>query len=217
MDHDSNDEDVSSAGKKREGRDATSSAVSSVDDLVERLRSRVRERRSNGEYPDGLEEALDAHFRRIVFHRSRPHLGQLREAVATFDERLAARPRDVGADSGVPGGEMLHRVVNKAIARQRQALVDHMSDLADAMRDVVHVLVDAVQDPANHVHGDLVSRLDAILERLDSYERRPVEDAAAVGDLRRRVEVLEQALASQQASSRQASSRQASSQQASPG
>lgn len=168
--------------------------ASAIDDLVAQLRSRVDERQRNGDYPEGLEQALDAHFRRIVFHRARAENATLDAAVSSFDSRSHFSRQEIAADSGVPGGEMLHKAINKVVARQRQDLLDQMSDFADAVRDVVHALADAVRDPSTHVHADIVGRIDAVLERLHSYESRPSSDDAAIGDLRRRIEDLERAV-----------------------
>jgi SAM-dependent methyltransferase len=58
----------------------------SVDELVALLQARVAERRAAGEYPDDLEDRLDAHFRRLVG----PASGVARERWAELDARIAA-------------------------------------------------------------------------------------------------------------------------------
>src|SRR5207247_239174 len=51
-------------------------------------------------------------------------------------------------------------------------------------------LADAVASPHSHVHPDLLDQVDALLDRLATYERAPAADPV-VADLRRRVEQLE--------------------------
>src|SRR5438477_4690426 len=58
----------------------------SVDELVALLQQRVERRRAAGEYPDDLEERLDAHFRRLVG----PGPGVSPERWAELDARVAA-------------------------------------------------------------------------------------------------------------------------------
>ena len=48
---------------------ATPPTTPAIDELIAQVRARVAERRRTGYYPEGLEEDLDAHFRRIVSHR----------------------------------------------------------------------------------------------------------------------------------------------------
>lgn len=169
-----------------------------IDDLITRLRSRVEERRQNGEYPEGLEDELEAHFRRIVFHRNKAQVDQLQADVDSLDSHMKFTVGIAQADSDVPGGELIHRAMNKAVARTSQNILDQVEELAIAVRRAIRTLATTVQDPTSHVHSDLIGQLDAVLERLSSYERSPVDSAAAVGDLRRRVEQLERAEAARQ-------------------
>jgi SAM-dependent methyltransferase len=167
-------------------------AETGIDDLVARLRSRVAERREAGDYPEDLEAKLEEHFHRIVFHRAETHVDQLRADVEAIDSHMDFAVKFVN-ESNVPGGEVIHRVINKAIARTASAMAQQMQDFADATRRALRTLATAVQDPNSHVHGDLIGHIDAIIERLNSYERAPESSDAAIGDLRRRIEDLERA------------------------
>jgi len=162
-----------------------------ADELIDLLRSRVARRRAAGDYPEGLEEELEEHFRRIAFHKVATDPDGLREAVSRVDERRKFTA-EVPAESSVPGGEILHRALNKALARQGQLIVDQLQDFADVVHDALALVAAAVQNPNVHVHADLVGRLDAVLERLDRLERA-MRDVRA-SELERRVELLERAL-----------------------
>lgn len=165
---------------------------SDLDEVIAQLRARVEQRRLAGDYPPGLEEDLDRHFRRIAAHRGHPDHLLLKERV----DRLAAVTIDrgaIGLDSGLPGGTALHRLVAKAVARQTEGVLEQVRQFADAVRSSFDAVLAALEDPYGHVHADLVDQLDAVLERLAGFERAPDDRSAVVGDLRRRIEQLERA------------------------
>ena len=167
---------------------------SAIDPLIDELRNRVAERRKAGFYPEGLEEDLDAHFRRIVSHRRSADLTSLRAALNVLEVRGAFSPDRIQlTTSAVPGGEQVHRLVSKVVARQTQGILEQVQEFNDMVREALGRIADALEDPYGHTHGDVVGQLDAIWERLAAWERGPVDSAAAVADLRRRVEALEAA------------------------
>ena len=162
-----------------------------LDAVIADLRSRVEERRRSGVYPDGLEERLEAHFRRIVAHRASPDFTDVRALLARLDDRARFGVERIHAQSQHAGGEVLHRTVGKVVARQTRGVLDQVQSYADAVREVLSGLVAALEDPEGHVHADLVGQLDAVLERLAASERRAATAEASLADLARRVELLE--------------------------
>ena len=169
----------------------TPSPPSAIDPLIEDLRRRVAERRKTGFYPEGLEEELDAHFRRIVAHRRVSDLDSLRSSLEVLDVRGAFGLDRISLNTSVPGGDYLHRGVAKLVARQTQGVLEQLQGFADVVREALGKIADALEDPYGHVHTDMVGQLDAVWERLAAWERGPVDSAAAVADLRRRIEALE--------------------------
>ena len=167
------------------------SQPSLVDHLVNELRRRVEERRKSGFYPEGLEHDLDSHFRRVAAHRVHSDLDALRSDLAELDILGAFSPDRIPADTSLPGGAMVHRTVSRLVARQTQGVLEQMQQFGDVLRDALTKITDLLEDPNGHVHGDLVGQLDAIFERLATYERGPAESAATIADLRRRIELLE--------------------------
>ena len=163
-----------------------------IDDLISRLKERVEERRAAGDYPDDLEKKLEEHFHRIVFHRTKTQVDLLQADVESLDSHMNFEVK-VTSESDVPGGAMIHKAVNRAVARYMDVMTVHMQEFAEANRRVVRTLSRAIQDPNSHTHGDLIGHIDAIIERLNSYERAPEGSDAAIGDLRRRIEELEKA------------------------
>lgn len=173
--------------------ESSSSSSTAIDDLVARLKSRVEERRAAGEYPEGLEEELEQHFQRIVFHRQKTQIDLLQTDIDALDSHMKFSVEDIPADSAMPGGEVIHKALTRALARTHTALTDQINEFAEAVRRAFITMAATVQDPTSHTHSDLTGHLDAVLERLTSYETSPVSNEAALGDLRRRIEQLEKA------------------------
>lgn len=163
-----------------------------VDDLVVELKARVEQREREGLYPSELTQELHEHFRRIVAQRSTPDLHDLRKQVEHPDLLATFSPDRISLASGVPGGSRFHALVARTVARQTHGVLEQMQQFADAVRDVLAAVVAALEDPHNHVHADLVGQIDALFEHVASFERGPVGSKAAVADLRRRVEQLEE-------------------------
>ena len=165
-----------------------------IDALVEALKQRVDERRHDGDYPPGLEHRLDEHFRRIVAHRAAPadlreleiRLGQLRQFKRFSSDRIAD-------DSGMPGGQALHRAVAKLVSRQVDGVLQQISEFSDVLHDLLEAMVRILSDPTSHVHVDLVGQIDAAVERLSGAEMLAPDATSIVADLHRRIERLETA------------------------
>ena len=166
---------------------------SAIDPLIDELRARVVERRNSGFYPPGLEEELDAHFKRIVAHRRMTDMRSLRGTLAALEIRGMFSPDRIPLSTSIPGGQRIHQAVSKVVSRQTQGILEQVQDFGDTVREALETIADALEDPYGHVHADIVGQLDAVWERLAAFERGPVDDATAVADLRRRVEALEAA------------------------
>jgi SAM-dependent methyltransferase len=170
-----------------------SSPPPAIDAIIEEIRNRVAERRRSGFYPEGLEDDLDAHFRRIVSHHRGDASGVARESLHDLDARARFSRDRISTSTNVRGGDKVHAAVGRIASRQTEGILQQVQEFADAVRKSLHLIVDALDDPFDHAHDDLVAQLDAIWERLAAWERGPVDSAAALGDLRRRVESLEAA------------------------
>ena len=163
-----------------------------VDDLVVELKAKVEQREREGLYPTELAQELHEHFRRIVAQRSTPDLHDLRRQIENPDLLATFSPDRISLASGVPGGSKLHALVARLVARQTHGVLEQMQQFADAVRAVLEGVVGALEDPHNHVHADLVGQIDALFEHVASFERGPVGSKAAMADLRRRMEQLEE-------------------------
>lgn len=174
--------------------DLTETAFSDPDlaALLRTLKERVEERRSRGDYPPGLEQDLDAHFRSIVRRGRAPYDPTTLPTLLAEVRRTAAfSPDEIAYDSSIPGGAAFHRAVAKVASRQTQGLLQQFQAFADATRDLLTHLVESVGNPSTHVHTDLLGQIDLALDRLSSYEATPEHPAVADAELRRRIELLE--------------------------
>ena len=162
-----------------------------LDALIDEIRRRVADRRRSGFYPEGLEDDLDAHFRRIVTHRRGAATEAVRESLLDLDAQSHFSPDRIPTETRVPGGDTVHRIVGKLTARQTQGALQQVQEFSDALRSSLRLIVEALEEPGDHQHAELAAQLDAVWERLAAWERGPVDSAAALGDLRRRVEALE--------------------------
>src|SRR5437763_1545788 len=94
-----------------------------VDALVARLRAKVEQRRQQGVYPPGLEDELDQHFRRIAAHRVIPDFSAVEQALAAMEAKATFSVGRIATASGVPGGQLVHRLLAKALRRQTEGIL----------------------------------------------------------------------------------------------
>lgn len=163
-----------------------------VDDLVDRLRARIAERRASGLYPADVAGDLDAHFARIVAHRPPPiDYEHLRATVETVARAGAVTPEAISYESGVPGGDMVHKVVGKAVSRQTTGVLSQVQQMADAVVAALRELVGVLEYHNAHPHAELVGEIDSLLDRVASLERNSGDGPLGLADVRQRLERLE--------------------------
>ena len=169
-----------------------------VDAIVDRLRSTVEARRNEGLYPAGLEDDLDAHFRRIAAHRVETDLTRLDELVEQVRALPGLSTERISRESDLPGGASLHRALARLTDRQVQGVLEQVQEVVTLLQAVVGELADALRRPNTHRHPDLVGQVDALQERLTALERQPVDAPGGVAEIGRRLERLEAAEARRQ-------------------
>lgn len=162
-----------------------------IDDLVAFLKARVAERQANGQYPRDLDERLDEHFRRLSGYRDTPDLPQLEASIAGIKDLPGLSTSRIPAASHVPGGDVLHKAVARVVARQIEGVLQQVQTSIDALQAAVLQIAGFLSEPSTHVHAELLGQLDAVLERLSTYERSPADSVGDLADLYRRVEELE--------------------------
>jgi SAM-dependent methyltransferase len=162
-----------------------------IDALVDRLRERVEERRREGAYPPGLEDALADHFRRVLLERARPgEAPDLRGPLVALQQALPLQRARIPIDSSLPGGQVVHRAIGKAISRQTQGALQQVQGFADPVRELLERVVAMLEHLERKVDVEIPRHLDAIIERQAAQERQlagagadaPVDAPAAALD-----------------------------------
>ena len=163
-----------------------------VDELVAALRARVADREASGEYPEGLEDDLDAHFRRIAAHRQGRTYEHLHEALEVVHDAGDIGLHRIPLESNKLGGDAVHKLVAKAVSRQSQGTLQQVKGFAEAVEATLRLLVANAEEPAEHAHLDLLGYLDSLDERITALERVPLGRDRVIQRLRERIEALEQ-------------------------
>lgn len=143
-----------------------------LDAVAARLRRRVAERRAAGEYPDDLEEVLDAQFRALVAQREEGEWPG--EAVESELAGLAAAGRFGRERIDLGGGPVakryVHRLAGLLVTRQVQGVLAQAQGFADAVRSTLARQWEAVRH-LDRRQSLLEQRLESALDKLARYER----------------------------------------------
>jgi SAM-dependent methyltransferase len=144
-----------------------------VDALVAKLRERVEERRRRGAYPPGLEDDLADHFRRVLLERAGPwEAPDLRGPLAALEQALPLSQARIPVESALPGGEVVHRAIGKAMSRQTQGALQQVQGFAGPAQQLLERIVAVLEKLARDVEVEIPRHLDAILERQALQERQ---------------------------------------------
>ena len=102
-----------------------SSPPPAIDAIIDEIRNRVAERRRSGFYPEGLEDDLDAHFRRIVSHHRGDASGVARESLHDLDARARFSRDRISTSTNVRGGDKVHAAVGRIASRQTEGILQY--------------------------------------------------------------------------------------------
>jgi SAM-dependent methyltransferase len=147
-------------------------ATPDIDDLVAQLRAKVESRRRAGAYPEGLEDVMTAHFRRILDQRrdARP-MPDLAGPVHAAGQALPLRAGKIPLESGLPGGQLLHKTISRLVGRQTQGALHQVQAFAQPVHAALEALSAAVQELNRVISVDVAQSLDALYERQAAQER----------------------------------------------
>lgn len=145
------------------------------------IEATVGERRARGDYPAGLEDELDAHWRRVSAGAAAD--GPVAAALDAAQRAGRFRVPDVPATSRAPGGAVVHRVVGRTVSRHLGELVGQLDAYAGAVHACLAALAQRLADPGAHDHAELTARLDEVAEQLAGLHRTTnrLLDAAGPG------------------------------------
>lgn len=157
-----------------------------IDALVAELKARVAERRRSGDYPEGLEEELAAHFRRIVGQHpaSSTALPDFRPALEALASSLAFDARRIPADSRLRAGRAAHRAVARAVGRQVQGVFEQVREFGQATQAALGEAAEAIGSLGREVREEVGGQVGALFELVAAQERAAVRLERATAELK---------------------------------
>jgi hypothetical protein len=178
--------------------------VSRLDGLLADLQQRVARRRAAGGYPPDLKRRLgpplalsagsDETAREAGSVETKSPGSLSEETGAALAALSTARRFDaaeISSTSRSRAGEAAHRALNAALARQTTGILAQVATFAERVEAVLRLVASRLDNLENqHPPILLAAQLDAVLDRLTQLEE-PLEQRAALADLRHRVETLE--------------------------
>jgi 2-polyprenyl-3-methyl-5-hydroxy-6-metoxy-1,4-benzoquinol methylase len=144
-----------------------------LDDVVERIRKRVEERRRAGAYPEDLEEVLDEHFKRLVGSRpeSSPAVFEELDALAHQLTHFRFAREIPSTSSNIPGGELAHNTLNRVFARQVDGIIGHLQHYASIVARSTTLLTEVALSIAHEFNTKVLQQLDDLQLRLAEQKR----------------------------------------------
>jgi len=178
--------------------------VSRLDDLLAELQQRVARRRAAGDYPPDLKHRLgpplalgagadDADPVPAAAETAGDPADATGAALAALSAARRFDAHRIPTSSRSRAGEAAHRAVTVAVARQTAGILTQVGEFAERAETVLHLLAGRLDRlETQHPPILLAAQLDAVLDRLTQLEE-PLEERAALADLRQRLETLESA------------------------
>jgi hypothetical protein len=112
------------------------------------LGARVAARRAAGEYPPGLDDALEQHAAHLASRPPEARVRAVADALQRWDAVGPYERPDPAASSRIPGGTRLHALISSNVARHTGELVNELEEHARAEREVLERILDALGDLA---------------------------------------------------------------------
>lgn len=152
--------------------------------LLEEIQAAADSHRSSGLYPEDLDARLQSEYAR---HFDLPDLRDRFDGVRLQLKRAhdlsGFSVERVSLESGLPGGEFVHKAVGKVVSRQVLGLIEQLNSFTTELMPLLSGLTSLVEEPAAHHHNDLAHELDTVQERLGVVERAAGRLRATVDDL----------------------------------
>jgi hypothetical protein len=163
-----------------------------LDEILAQLKASIAARRLSGDYPEGLEQQLEAEFDAMMraINRDEINTEQLAALVDAVTTAVHGVGTEVGTGSRMPGGAVVHKTAAHVVQRHTGPLAESVrtlgSTVADALRETLHIL--EAQRSADE--RQLLDAISGVLDRLAVIDHL-VEIAR---DLESRVVMLENSL-----------------------
>jgi hypothetical protein len=115
---------------------------------------------------------MSAHFQRILHLRREPRpLPDLQGSLQAAGRALPLQANRIPVESGLPGGEVVHKAVARIVGRQTQGALQQVQAFAQPVQATLEALTAAVEELYRLVQGDIAQSLDALSDRQAALER----------------------------------------------
>jgi hypothetical protein len=158
-------------------------------EIIDELRRRVAQRRQEGKYPVGLEQQLEAEFKKImdVVHRGTDVLGDVEQLLEQCRSELVNLQRPVSTKSRFPGFGLVHWVIGKLIGRQIVGISSRVQTTLETQQKVLELLYKQLEiqqgtdvrvlNQLSHAMQDRLMMVDVLAQSVIELERKVSKDS----------------------------------------
>lgn len=156
-------------------------------EIIAELETRVARRRQEGKYPIGLEQQLEAEFKAImdVVHRGNNVLGDVKFLLDRCRDELSSLQEPVSAKSRVLGFGLIHWVIGKLVGRQTATISLRVRATLETQQEVLELLLKQLEiqqgtdvrvlNQLSHAMQDRLMMIDALAQSVIELERKVAE------------------------------------------
>ena len=159
-----------------------SSQSTDITDVLRHISETVEKRRLSGDYPEGLEDQLDRHYRQILkgFDVDDTEMQSLQGALHHLRSTVNFNASHIETWSPNPLKRLLHRLLAKLTVRQTRGVLLQIVQYTDALDNLLSQMVENAQEATSTEQGqglfsnrsDLERRLSTALDRLSLLEEK---------------------------------------------
>ncbi|MBT6200536.1 MAG: hypothetical protein HOI21_08425 [Bacteroidetes Order II. Incertae sedis bacterium] len=153
-----------------------------VADALRRISETVEKRRLSGDYPEGLEDQLDRHYRQILkgFDVDDTEMQSLQGALHHLRSATNFNASHIEVWSPNPLKRLIHRLLAKLTVRQTRGVLLQIEQYTDALDNLLNQIIESTQEATSAEQGqglfsnrsDLERRLSTALDRLSLLEEK---------------------------------------------
>jgi hypothetical protein len=149
--------------------------------VVGEIQAAVAANTESGVYSPDLETALASHYARLLDRSDgRDQFDSARLAIQRVRQASTFSRSRIDTASGMPGGEIVHKVAGKAVSRQVLGVMQQLTEFSDALMPALQALLNLSEDPRGHTHEDVLHEVDTVQDRLAEVERSLTRIASSV-------------------------------------
>jgi hypothetical protein len=140
-----------------------------IEQVLAEIRDEVARKRSEGSYPPGLEQELEAEFQTILSHTKRGITDQNLEVPRLLAEIRHNHREITGltpSHSRIPGISIIHRIIRRLVARQTMGLAAQVRACEGSQMRLLEILADQAQAQGDADKRTVEALSKHVLDRL---------------------------------------------------